>query len=45
MTRFNLSLFAVFLILAAFAIALPTKRDADQMSDPFDAALDTLNVC
>lgn len=42
MARLTLSLFTVFLVLAAFAIALPTKRDAE--SDPFDAALGMLNV-
>ncbi|KAJ5368653.1 uncharacterized protein N7496_008413 [Penicillium cataractarum] len=30
MARFNLSFFAVFLVLAAFAMSMPTKRDQSQ---------------
>ncbi|KAJ5812367.1 hypothetical protein N7474_008668 [Penicillium riverlandense] len=43
MARFSLSLFTVFLVLAAFAIALPTKRDADQASDPLAGTLGMLD--
>ncbi|KAJ5610239.1 hypothetical protein N7510_006958 [Penicillium lagena] len=43
MARFNLSFFTAFLVLASFAIALPTKRDVDQKSSPIDAALGPLS--
>jgi len=44
MARFSLSLFTVFLVLAAFAFALPTKRDGSQKRDTSDGAMDSLSV-
>lgn len=46
MARFNLSFFAVFLVLAVCALSLPTKRDSLlPMSDlGLDQTIDELKV-
>lgn len=43
MARFSLSFLAVFLVLAAFAISMPTKRDQSQVLG-LDTALSELQV-
>ena len=47
MARFNLSFFAVFLVLAVCVLSLPTKRDSLlPMSDlGLDQTIDELKVC
>ena len=47
MARFSLSFLAVFLVLAAFALSLPTKRDELSPTKELglDGALNDLKVC